>query len=165
MSMLVFIVHETGTARMAVAQQTPQTYRMQIQSHPSAGGKCVDVAGARLFSGMRLQTWDCTNTVGQIFTYDERSQELKIGGLCVESWGRGDPQDTVGLGNCNEQPQQHWKMVASGDYYQIVGTKDLCVDIKWADKTNGTSLNLQNCHGRENQLWALLEAPATATAK
>ena len=50
-------------------------------------------------------------------------------------------------------------MVASGDYYRIVGTKDLCVDIKWADKANGTSLNMQNCYGGENQLWALLQAP------
>ena len=137
------------------------TLQMVVQSHPGAGGKCLDVADARFSPGMRLQTWDCNGTVAQTFSYDETNQQLTIGNLCVESWGRGDPQDTIGLGRCNGQPQQHWKMVASGDYYRILGAKDLCIDIKWADKANGTSLNLQTCQSRDNQLWALVEAPAS----
>jgi hypothetical protein len=137
------------------------TLRMVIQSHPDAGGKCLDVPNRQFVPGMRLQTWDCNNTAGQTFSYDETSQQLTIDNLCVEDRGGGNPQDSVGLGNCNGGANQHWMMVASGDYYRIVGAKDLCVAIAAAG--NGTALNVANCQNSQSQLWALVEAPAAVT--
>jgi hypothetical protein len=91
------------------------TYRMVIQSPPDVGGRCIDVPNSQFVRGMRVQLWDCNKTIAQTFSYDDTNQQLMIGDLCVESWGRGDPQDGVGLGSCSGQANQHWKMTASGN--------------------------------------------------
>jgi hypothetical protein len=138
------------------------TLRMVIQSHPDVGARCIDVPNAQLVPGMRIQMWDCNNTVAQTFSYDDTNLQLTIGNLCMESWGRGDPQDTVGLGSCNGQANQHWKIVASGNYYQIVGVNGLCLDIRYGVKENGTPLDIYTCAAAPvvQRLWALVEAPA-----
>jgi hypothetical protein len=136
------------------------TLRMVIQSHPEVGGKCLDVPNHQFVPGMRLQMWDCNNTVAQTFSYDDTNQQLTIGNLCVESWMRGDPGDAVGLGSCNGGANQHWKMVASKDYYQIIGNNGQCLGIRAILKDNGASLDVTpNCNAGPHRLWALLEAP------
>jgi hypothetical protein len=136
------------------------TFRMVVQSHPNLGGKCLDIPYQQFVSGIRLQMWDCNNGPAQTFTYDETSQQLTIGKLCVESWGQGHPQDPVGLGSCNGAAKQHWRVVKSGDYYQFVGVNGLCLDIRYVDKDNGAPLQIYMCGpGAFQQLWALIEAP------
>ena len=148
-------------ATMAPSIACATTYRMIIQCHPDVGGKCIDVPNHQFVREMRVQMWDCNNTVAQTFSYDETSQQLTIGNLCVDSWGRGDPQDAVGLGSCSGQANQHWKMVASKDYYQIVGVNGLCLGVRYAMKDNGAPLHIFTCGaGNLAQLWALLEAPS-----
>jgi hypothetical protein len=136
------------------------TLRMVIQSHPDVGGKCLDVPNGKFLPGMRVQMWDCINTVGQIFSYDDTSQQLMIGNLCVESWGGGYLQDAVGIGACNGGVNQHWRMVASKDYYQIIGINNSCLTLRNAVRDNGAALDIMDCDaGRPQRLWALLEAP------
>lgn len=137
------------------------TLRMVIQSHSDVGGKCIDVPYSQFVIGMRLQMWDCNNSPAQIFSYEETSQQLMIGNLCVETWGRGDPQDAVGLGSCNGGVNQQWRMVASKDYYQIVGINSRCLELRYGVKDNGAPLDVMDCDAnRAQRLWALLEAPS-----
>jgi hypothetical protein len=140
------------------------TLRMVIQSHPDVGGKCLSVPNRQFVEGMHLHMFDCHNTPAQIFVYDEQSQQLTIGNLCVESWGRGDPQDAVGLGSCSGQANQHWKMVASGNYYQIIGINNRCLEVRYGVKDNRAPLDMMDCDAtRAQRLWALIEAaPADA---
>ncbi len=136
------------------------TLRMVIQSRPDVGGKCIDVPRAQFVVGMRVQMWQCNNGAAQIFVYDEQSQQLKGGDKCVEVWGRGDPQDAVGLGICNGGANQHWRMVAVKDYYQIIGINNRCLELRYQVRDNGAALDIQDCDaGRPWRLWALVEAP------
>jgi Ricin-type beta-trefoil lectin domain len=144
------------------AQGVPsaQVLRMVIQSHPNAGQNCLDVPSAQFIVGMRLQTFDCNKQSDQTFEYDQDRQRLVIGHLCVESFGGGDAADGVGLGVCNGAPNQQWRMGAIGDYYQIVGVNDRCLEIRPGTTGNGAPLHIQNCQpGSAGQLWALIEAP------
>jgi hypothetical protein len=75
------------------------------------------------------QMWNCNDTPAQIFVYDDQSQTLTIGAICVESWGRGDSQDAVGLGPSNGGAKQHWRAAASSIYYQIIGVNGPCLDV------------------------------------
>jgi hypothetical protein len=94
--------------------------------------------------------------LAQVFTYDEASQQIKIGSLCVESWGRGDPQDAVGLGACEGKENQRWKMATRGDFYQITGVNGLCLESRSGAKENGAALDLMNCEAnRTQQLWSV----------
>ena len=148
-------------AALAPTIASAASYRMVIQIHPDVGGKCIDVPYSQFVIGMRLQLWDCNNSPAQIFSYDETSQQLMIGSLCMESWGRGDPQDAVGLGACNGSANQHWRMVANGDYYQIIGINNRCLELRYGLKTNGAALDVMDCDaGRPQRLWSLVEAPS-----
>ena len=92
----------------------------------------------------------------QVFSYEEPSQQIKIGSLCVELWGRGEPQDAVGLEACGDEANQRWRMVASGNYYQIIGINGLCLEIRYGVKENGAALDVINCDAKKpQQLWAL----------
>ena len=134
--------------------------RMVIQSHPNAGQKCLDIQDAQFIAGIRLQTFDCNNQSDQTFEYDQGMQRLVIGHLCVEAFGGGDAGDGVGLGACNGAPNQHWRVGAIGDYYQIVGVNNLCLEIRSGAIDNGAPLDIQNCQpGSAGQLWALIQAP------
>jgi hypothetical protein len=74
----------------------------------------------------------------------------------MESWGRGDPQDAIGLGACNNADNQRWKLVQSGQFHQIVGTKGLCLEPRNGANDNGAPLDLAECaSGRAQQLWTL----------
>jgi Ricin-type beta-trefoil lectin domain len=133
---------------------------MAIQSPPEAGGKCIDVPFGQFVVGMRVQMWDCNNGDGQIFIYDEQSQLLKIGPMCVEVWGKGDYGDNVGLGACNGAAAQHWQMVEKNDNYQIIGMNKQCLGIRGASKGSGASLDISPyCNAGPWRLWGLVEAP------
>jgi hypothetical protein len=137
-----------------------ETVRMVIQSHPDAGSRCVFVPNLQSAKGTRLQMLDCNNTVSQIFTYDDQSQQLKIRDLCVESIGPGDAQDAAGVGTCNGGANQHWRMEAVKDHYQLVGINNRCLEVQGDVNVKGTPLDIQDCDAAAaRQLWALVEAP------
>ena len=146
---------------LAPAVAGAETLRMIIQSPPEGGGKCVDVPNAQFLWGMRIQMWDCNNTIAQTFTYDTQNQTLKIGDKCVEVWGKGDSGDNVGLGVCNGGMAQQWRMVAKNDNYQIVGMNNQCLGIRGgASKERGTPLDITpNCNAGPWRVWQLVEAP------
>ena len=149
-------------AALAPANVGAASLRMVVQSHPSLGGRCIDLANHQILSGTRVQMWDCNNGPAQIFSYDEASQQLTIGKLCVESWGAGHSQDPVGLGSCDNGLKQRWRVVAAGEYYQIIGVDGLCLDISNVGNENGAPLQVAPCGDATRaarQLWALLEAP------
>jgi hypothetical protein len=138
------------------------TLRMVIQSHPDAGGRCVDIPFGEFARGMRVHLWDCNYSGSQSFTYDEESDWLSIGRVCVEVWGRGDANDAVDLWTCNGRPNQHWKMVQRGDYYQITTVNGQCLDVRYeGNAQNGNPLQVLPCQGGVNQLWSLIEAQPT----
>lgn len=143
---------------LAWAPAAAAPLRMVIQSHADMGGKCLDIPLGVYSPGMRLQTWRCWNAQHQVFVYDDQTQELKIGGFCVTSWGRGDQQDAVGIATCEGGANQHWKMQAVGDYYQIIGINSRCLELRYQIKDDGAPLDIQDCDaGRPWRLWALVE--------
>jgi len=138
------------STKPAVSAPAPQTYRMIIQSHPDAGAKCLNISNSQFVEGARLQTSDCLPATGQIFTYNEATQLLTIGGLCIGLGGGGKEAAAVSLGSCTGQPNQRWRVVANGEYYRFIGTNGQCLD-------NANLLNVQNCGVQlTTQLWALV---------
>jgi len=147
-------------AALAPTTASAATYRMVIQAHADVGGKCLNIPNRQFVDGMRLETFDCNNTAAQIFSYDDKTQELKIGNLCVTSWGRGDPQDAVGIESCHAVANQHWRMVAVKDYYQLIGINNRCLEVRYGVNSNGAPLDVMDCDAnRAQRLWALVEAP------
>jgi len=136
----------------APTQPASQVYRMMIQGHPGAGGKCLDVTGSAPAVGSHLQLSDCQPAAGQIFTYDQNSGLLSVGGLCIGLAEAGDSA-AIGLGPCVDRPNRHWRVVANGDYYRFIGSSDRCLDQVNLLRVQDCSLQLTT------QLWVLLQAP------
>lgn len=136
---------------------------MVIQGHPDTGQKCIDVPFSQFVAGKTLQIYDCNNTNAQTFDYDQTSQRLGIGNLCVQI--PGNAGDAVGLADCNGAVTQRWGMIGSGDYYQIVGIDNRCLGVKAGANGNGAQLDTPTCQqGNARQLWALIQAPSAAAA-
>jgi hypothetical protein len=134
--------------------------RMVVQSHADLGGKCLDIPNGHSVPGMRLRMWDCNKAPSQILVYDDQSLELKMGSMCVTSWGKGTAEDFVGLDRCDGSANQHWKMNAVQDYYQIIGVNGLCLNLRYAVKANNAPLQVYTCAPTDvASLWALIEAP------
>jgi len=129
-------------------QEASRVYRMVIQGHPDAGGKCLDIQPVE---GARLRSSQCQQIASQIFVYDQSKELLTIGDLCVGVGGADT--SAVGLAPCTGQPAQRWRVVANGDYYRFIATNDRCLD--------GADLSsVQNCALQTpTQLWALVQAP------
>jgi hypothetical protein len=105
---------------------------------------------------VRLGETPVEGPAAQAFSYDEKSQQMKIGNLCMESWGRGDPQDAVGLGACSSAINQRWSLAPAGQYHQIIGIKGLCLEPRNGANDNGAPLDLTECGaGKAQQLWTL----------
>lgn len=113
-----------ATSPAAPAQKPTQVYRMMIEGHPDTGGKCLGISSSQFVEGARLQSSDCQQATSQIFTYDQNTQLLSIGGLCVRVGGPGNDAAAVSLGSCTGQPNQHWRVVGNGDYYRFIGMED-----------------------------------------
>jgi hypothetical protein len=155
-----------GLSFIAAAEQPQQTLRMVIQSHPNSGRKCLDVPKAQYVVGVRLQIFGCNNQAEEIFAYDQGTRRLVTGHLCVESWGRGEAADAVGLGVCTDAPNQQWRAAASGDYYLFAGMNNRCLAIKAIAKEDNAALEIANCApSNTDQLWALIAAPNAQPGK
>jgi Ricin-type beta-trefoil lectin domain len=135
------------------------TYRMNVQSVPEAGGKCISVPNGQFVEGMRVFIWDCNAALAKTLVYDDQSQQLKFGANCVEVLGQGNARDAIGVGTCKGSVSQRWSMTPNKDNYQIIGVNSLCLDISNGVTTDGTPLELAPCAANNvAELWVLLQA-------
>jgi len=128
--------------------------KVTIHSAPEGGGKCIQPLNGEIKAGVRLAMWDCNDTPPQIFAFDTLNGSLTIGDFCIDTDGsRGQPGVQLPLALCNGGPSQVWKTKASGNYVEILGINDLCVDISNYSKDNLAAVGLWNCHDQSNQRW------------
>ena len=155
-----------GCVVLAPAMVNAAAYRMTIKSLPELGAKCVSTAGGPFVAGMRVFIWDCSAGLAQALDYDDQTQELKLGGNCLEVFGRGDTQNAIAVGKCNASAAQHWTMAASKDNYQVVSASGLCVTIANGVIANGTPLDVAKCAPDNTaQVWALFQASDSPAAQ
>ncbi len=146
----------------ALGAPSASAQRIQIRSHPEVGAKCLDVPLGRYRPGARLIMFSCLGVPNQIFEYDAFTQELKIGGLCVEAHrlgaGPNKAGDGVGLWSCHGGANQRWRPgLMDATYGNMVvngGGNNLCMDIAFGSSSDGAMLVLWTCHGGANQ-WFL----------
>jgi hypothetical protein len=138
-----------------VGTAVAQEFQTTLQISPQGGGHCIEVPDREFVQDKRLQMADCNNSPAQIFTYDQAKMRLTIGGLCIDANG-GRPGDLVKLWPCDGGAHQAWKAEQKGNFTKLVGTGNLCLDIRYGSTANGAPLQSWNCGDAEpNQLWSL----------
>jgi hypothetical protein len=153
-----------GSAPGQAASPT-QVRQIAIQSHPSTGKNCLGVPDSQFVPGMRLNSSSFCDMAlsmgwyGPPIHYDQSTQRLSIGDLCVES-RPSDLDNAISLEFCSNAFSQRWNIVASGPYYQIVGLSNRCLAIKAGQPY------VQICQAANTgQLWALIPVPSTPAPK
>jgi hypothetical protein len=150
----------TGGRATAGNAETPWFRRclqkVTIHNAPEGGGKCLQPLNGEIKAGVRLTMWDCNDLPPQIFSFDTLNGQLMIGDLCVDTvGGGGQPSIQLPLAACNGAPSQSWKTKVIGNYLELVGINDHCIDISYYAKTNRAAVALWRCHGESNQRWQL----------
>jgi len=153
----------TGGRYSPGTAETPWFHRciqkVTIHNAPEGGGKCLQPLNGEIKAGVRLTLWDCNDLPPQIFSFDTLNGRLRLGELCVDTEGGGGQRGVqLPLAACNGAPSQIWKTKVIGNYVEIVGINDQCIDISHYAKTNRAAVALWRWHGESNQRWQLTPA-------
>src|ERR1700704_4619310 len=114
-----------------------QGYPTTLQISPQGGGRCITVSG-EFVREQRMQMLDCDGSPAQLFTRDEASGRVMIGGLCVDANG-GQPAYLVRLWSCNGSPNQAWKAEPKGNLTKLVGPNGQCLDVRYGSTASGAA--------------------------
>ncbi|MEU6860526.1 family 16 glycosylhydrolase [Glycomyces sp. NPDC046736] len=113
------------------------------------GGKCLDVEGAGTADGTPVQVYTCNGTNAQQWS-TPGDGTLRALGKCLDVSGTGDGSP-VRLWGCNGSAAQQWAFSGAND---IVNPQaDKCLDIPWADASDGMNLQIATCSGNNAQKW------------
>jgi hypothetical protein len=121
----------------------------------AASGRCLDAVGGSSADGTRLQLFDCHGGANQSWSVPvETSVAEQFGGAegtCVESAdGVVDNGTPTQLARCDRNfRHQDWAFYTDG----TLRASGKCLDAAGAGTSNGTRVNLFDCHGGPNQLW------------
>lgn len=134
-------------------------FRFNVQSDGSlrhlTSGLCIETTGG---SGSRLQLQPCSGAANQVFTLTALGGLQDSTGLCmdvglinadldrffgVDNWNR------LQLFPCNQRENQQFSFAGP-----IVGQDGKCIDVGSFARANGTPVQIWDCNGQVNQIWA-----------
>lgn len=116
---------------------------------------CMDINGNSMDDGAKVHMWDCHGGNNQKFFYDRSNNQFKAShsNKCI---GVDSIQQQQLLKQYTCDPSnnnQKFVMNANGSISPINNT-NLCVDIQWGNKKNGTPLQLWECNNTPAQKWS-----------
>jgi hypothetical protein len=116
-------------------------------------GKCVDVRGANSADATPVQLYDCNGTSEQMWTV-EPDGTLQAFGKCLDIIDDGTAASTrVQLWPCNGGGQQKWVPQANGSL--LNPQSGLCLDVPYADASDGNQLQIWYCNNQWMQVFQL----------
>jgi hypothetical protein len=117
---------------------------------PSAGGYCVDVAGASKNAGARIDGWDCGSVEHQYFMLDTTSKQLKAkhSNMCL---GAGATAGNVTQQICDASATQKWTKVANtdGTFTLKNDGNSLCMTLSGGKDSNVTTAACTNANNQK----------------
>ncbi len=128
-----------------------------VQIH-GIGNKCLDVPGAKFFTGQTVQIYDCHPGPNQKWTVEPNGR-IRAGtsGLCLDvPDGTAMSGKLLQLFPCHDGPAQKFSFGANGE----IRFGSLCLDSQDAVPANGMKVQLFSCKypsssGKRNQQWYL----------
>jgi O-glycosyl hydrolase len=118
----------------------------------SQSGRCIDVPGASVTNGTKIELYDCNGGTNQAITYTPAS-ELRVLGKCLDAYSQGTGNGTaIDLYDCNGGLNQKWTLAANGEIRGVQSNR--CLDATGQGTANGTLLELYDCNGGANQAWS-----------
>merc|ERR1711862_442374 len=103
---------------------------------------CLDVAGAKLFDGAKLQIWNCNGLATQSFTWctDHRIVSDANADMCLEVQG-GDlsKPGSLQMSRCDKSASQYWGYDSQNMVVYPSNTQEkMCMDLHEGSPAAGT---------------------------
>ncbi|MGW1957540.1 ricin-type beta-trefoil lectin domain protein [Streptomyces sp. NPDC001920] len=118
-------------------------------------GKCMDVNGAGTADGTTVQSWGCSGSPNQLWSF-YTDGTLRSMGKCLDAAGGSTANGTkVQIWSCHGGANQVWQPYNGGYRNPASGR---CLDVPGSSTTDGTQLVLWDCNGGSNQKWTTLTA-------
>ncbi|MCB0574036.1 MAG: ricin-type beta-trefoil lectin domain protein [Saprospiraceae bacterium] len=127
--------------------------------------KCLDLENSITANGAKIQLYDCNGTKAQKWLYDGINKSLHSReslSYCLDlNKGNTANGTAIQLWQCNGRASQQWQLggietVATDQLYNrihLVGGTSKCMDVKAAETTNSTNIQVYQCHHAESQYW------------
>jgi beta-glucanase (GH16 family) len=140
------------------------THRLTPQH---ATGKRMDLSGAQVFNGNKVQIWTANNTAAQNWVFSNAgvtpsgnyNVATALGAFCLDVAAAGTANGTkVQIYQCNGTNAQSWNAVpVGGNVYELrpANAPGSCLDVTGVSTTDGTQLQIWQCGGGANQRWAI----------
>ena len=165
------LAQSQGTPQLNLA---PGSYQISPVSNNEA---CLDVSGASVANGTKIQVYSCNNTFAQSWSIVPVSTSFGVGyqfvsatsGSCLDIAADSTADGALmhewqclGAG----QLSQLWQPFPFGSSYELVSLYDgKCLDLPSGKSLNGTPLQQWDCGagGNTNQLWNLVGSSPEGT--
>jgi hypothetical protein len=166
---MVFILNSSGVPSVAsmVRVQGNSSSSTSFVSTAVArhSNLCLDVPGAQLVNGVRLQQWSCNGSNAQKFTFRpvagttniyniinlNSNKCLAVGGASLKDGG------AIVQTTCNSNTNQQFRLEsASNSYYKLVAVhSNKCVEIAGASLAEGGRVVQRTCNTNNQQQWSI----------
>lgn len=132
-----------------------------------ATGKRMDLSGAQVFNGNRVQIWTANGTPAQSWNFSNAGVvpsgnyniATTLGAYCLDVAAAGTANGTkVQLYQCNGTNAQSWNAVpVGGNVYELrpANAPGSCLDVTGVSTADGTQLQIWQCGGGANQRWSI----------
>jgi len=136
----------------ATKETTAPSLANGVSIRGKGSGRCIDLTEPSPETSTPLQLWDCTGTAGQTWTF-KSDGTIRTLGKCMDVIARSqDDGAGVQLTDCNDSVAQQFRVSAEDELVNTQTGK--CVDVKDAQTTNGSPLQMMGCQGTSNEAWS-----------
>ncbi|KAG4076603.1 hypothetical protein HA402_001890 [Bradysia odoriphaga] len=117
----------------------------------SAGGLCLDVAGASSANQTPVQVVTCNGNAAQDWTINNNDHTIRALGKCLDvSGGSTANGAAVQIYDCNGSGAQQWGISAANDIVNLAANR--CLEAI-APVQDGSRTRIMDCSGNSNQKW------------
>jgi beta-glucanase (GH16 family) len=153
--------------RVYQAATTPGLNGAHTLTPQHATGKRMDLSGAQVFNGNKVQIWTANGTGAQSWNFSNAGVvpsgnyniATSLGAYCLDVAAAGTANGTkVQLYQCNGTNAQSWRAVpVGGNVYELrpANAPNSCLDVTGVSTTDGTQLQIWQCGGGANQRWSI----------
>jgi beta-glucanase (GH16 family) len=117
----------------------------------SAGGLCLDIAGASSANQTPVQVVACNGNAAQDWTINSSDNSIRALGKCLDvSGGSTANGAAVQIYDCNGSGAQQWVISAANDIVNLAANR--CLEAI-APVQDGSRTRIMDCSGNSNQKW------------
>lgn len=119
---------------------------------------CLEIKDNSVDNGAKIHGWDCNNNNNQYFVFNQNTNQIisKHSDKCLNFNAEIGEGALLNQFDCLDSTAPNFNnqtFKIEGNNIKSLYNPNLCVDMQWSNKTNGTKAWMQKCNGSYAQSW------------